>query len=148
MEALKHENSLDPLFIAWKNRSIEFMKAYQEQNVEKMLSNCSPDCTISFNPLGEAGKGNVHETGKAIWESLIDCFPSLDNTINAVIKENSSIKCEVTIRGRQEKDFGELKSKGHSFEEDHIFIFKINIAGYIKDISIYWDHENFINQLS
>ncbi|NND10030.1 MAG: hypothetical protein HKN96_02370 [Flavobacteriaceae bacterium] len=148
MEALKHKNQQDPLFIAWKNRSVEFMKAYQDQSVKSMLANCSKDCQIAFNPLGQQGKGNVHEVGKAIWVSLIDSFPSLDNTINAVIKENDSIRCEVTIHGKQEKDFGDLKTKGHAFEEDHIFIFKMDDKGFINDISIYWNHENFIKQLT
>lgn len=147
MEALKHDHQ-DPLFIAWKNRSVDFMKAYQEQNVAEMLANCSDSCQVQFHPLGDAGKGNVHEVGKAIWTSLIDCFPSLDNTVNAVTKENGSIKCDVTIRGKQAKDFGGLVSKGNSFEEDHIFIFKMDDTGRICDLSISWDHDNFVDQLT
>ena len=147
MEALKR-NYQDPLFIAWKNRSVKFMKAYQEQDVQKMLDSCSENCQVTFNPLGEQGTGNVHQVGKAIWSSLIDCFPSLDNTINAVTQEDGKIKCEVTIHGRQEKDFGQLVSKGNPFSEDHIFIFKMDVAGFISEISIFWDHESFVRQLS
>lgn len=147
MEALKHDQQ-EPLFISWKNRSINFMKAYQEQNVEKMLNNCSSSGLVSFLPLGEAGKGEIHEKGKAIWTMLIDCFPSINNTINSVTTGNGHVECEVTIRGKQEKDFGELPSIGKSFEEDHIFIFKIDDKGFIDNITIDWDHNNFVKQLS
>ncbi len=147
MKALKHEN-LDPLFIAWKNRTVDFMKAYQEQNVEKMLSNCSADCTVAFLPLGESGKGNVNEVGKAIWSNIIDCFPTIDNTVNSVVLENGNVRCEASVRGKQVKDFAGLVSKGYTFIEDHIFIFKLDEAGVIENISINWDHESLVRQLT
>lgn len=147
MEALKNNPQEQSLAISWKNRSIDFIKAYQEQNVKKMLENCSENGLVSFLPLGKDGSGKIHETGKAIWTSLIDSFPTLDNTINSVVTENGRVKCDVTIRGKQEKDFGGLPSLGKSFEEDHIFIFKIDDDGFIDDISINWNHSNFVSQL-
>ncbi|MFH6605058.1 ester cyclase [Maribacter algicola] len=148
MEALKDNPQEQPLSISWKNRSVDFMKAYQDQNVQKMLDNCSKKGTISFLPLGEDGKGKIHETGKAIWTALIDSFPTIDNTINSVVTENGKVKCDVTIRGKQEKDFGGLPTRGKSFEEDHIFIFKIDSDGFIDDLTINWNHSNFVKQLS
>lgn len=148
MEALKHDPKESPLSIAWKNRSVNFMKAYQEQDVQKMLENCSANGTVSFLPLGDEGKGKIQEKGKAIWSALIDSFPTIDNTINSVVTENGSVKCNVTIRGRQEKPFGGLDSKGLSFEEDHIFIFKMDDSGHIDDITINWNHTNFVKQLA
>jgi ketosteroid isomerase-like protein len=148
MEALKNNPQDRLLSISWKNRSVDFMKAYQEQDIKKMLDNCSENGTVSFLPLGEDGKGKIQETGKAIWSALIDSFPTIDNTINSVVTENRGVKCDVTIRGKQEKDFGELPSRGKSFEEDHIFIFKIDDDGFIDEISINWNHNNFIKQLT
>ena len=147
MEALNHKQT-DELFISWKNRTIDFMQAYQEQNVAAMLENCSIDCEVNFLPLGENGKGRAQETGKAIWTSLIDCFPNIDNTVHSVVSEDGNVKCEVTIWGKQEKDFAGLKSKGNTFEEDHIFIFKMDEAGYIQSIAVSWNHESFVKQLS
>ncbi len=148
MEALKNNPQEQPLSISWKNRSVDFMKAYQEQDVAKMLQNCSENGTVAFLPLGEDGKGKIHETGKAIWTGLIDSFPTIDNTINSVVTENGKVKCDVTIRGKQEKDFGGLPSRGKSFEEDHIFIFKIDDDGFIDEITINWNHTNFVAQLA
>ncbi len=148
MEALKNNSQEQPLSISWKNRSVDFIRAYQEQDVQKMLENCSENGSVSFLPMGENGKGQIWETGKTIWSALIDSFPSLDNTINSVITENGKVKCDVTIRGTQEKDFGNLPSRGKSFEEDHIFIFKIDDAGFIDDITINWNHTSLVSQLS
>ena len=30
--------------------------------------------------MGDAGKGKIYETGKAIWGALMDAFPDIDNT--------------------------------------------------------------------
>ena len=146
MKPLKSQ-PLDSLFLSWKNRCVDFMKAYQEQNVAKMLSHCNDNCKVEFIPLGDQGKGLAKQTGRAIWESLIDCFPTIDNTINSSIREDHSVKCEVTIWGKQSKDFAGIKSKGNQFEEEHIFIFKIDQSGLIDCISVNWDHESFVRQL-
>lgn len=147
MKALKHGN-LDTLFVSWKNRTVDFMKAYQEQNVDQMLTNCGDNCTVAFIPLGADGKGNVHQVGKAIWNNIIECFPTIDNTVNSVVEENGNIRCEASIRGKQVKDFAGLASKGCTFEEDHIFIFKMDESGVIEDISINWNHESLVRQLT
>lgn len=148
MEALKKEAHLDPLFLLWKNRTVNFMKAYQEQNVDEMLANCTPDCTVAFLPLGDTGKGNIHEVGKATWSAIIASFPTIDNTVNSVVMENGDIRCEASITGKQVKDFAGLVSKGNTFEEEHIFIFKMNDAGAITSVSVNWDHESLVKQLS
>lgn len=142
------KQQVDPLFLSWKNVCVDFMKAYQEQDVDNMLSFCSPDCTVAFIPLGDNGRGSVHEIGKQIWTGLIESFPTIDNTINTTIRDDQSVKCEVLIFGKQAKDFAGLISKGKAFEEEHIFIFKVNEASKIKDIQIDWDHDSFVRQLS
>lgn len=136
------------LFLSWKNRSIDFMKAYQDQHVDKMLQFCSPGCNVSFLPLGDGGKGNAHIVGKNIWSALIDCFPNIDNTVHNAVHDNGDVRCEVTIFGKQEKDFGDLISQGKEFEEDHIFIFRVNDDGYIESITVDWNHDNFVRQLT
>jgi len=146
MEPIK-QTLKDPLFLAWKNRCIDFMKAYQDQEINKMLSHCAASCEVEFIPLGDQGKGLANETGRAIWSSLIECFPTIDNTVHSSVKDNSSVRCEVTIWGQQTKDFAGLVSKGKTFEEEHIFIFKVNEDGLIQKISVDWDHESFVRQL-
>ncbi len=145
MKPLKQHH--ESLFLAYKNKSIDFMKAYQEQNVDKMLSYCAPDCQVQFQPLGDQGSGNVHLVGKNIWSSLIDCFPTIDNTVHNATNDNGRVHCEVSIWGKQAKDFAGLSSKGNEFEEDHIFIFKVSDDGMIQEITINWDHDSFVQQL-
>lgn len=148
MNTVRKKIEQDSLFLSWKNRTVEFMKAYQEQDVDNMLSNCAQDCTVAFLPMGSEGKGNVHKVGRAIWSAIIEAFPTIDNTINSVVLENGDIRCEASIAGKQVKDFAGLVSKGNTFEEEHIFIFKMDEAGRITAIMVDWNHESLVEQLS
>jgi steroid delta-isomerase-like uncharacterized protein len=135
--------------LSLKNACVSFMFAYQQRNVEKMLSFCDPAGEVNFRPLGDSGKGKIGELGRAVWSSLIDCFPDIDNTVDAAIaEEGDSIRCQVVIRGTQAKDFAGITSKGKSFDSDHIFIFHLNNDGKIDRIEISWDHADFQRQLS
>ena len=138
----QHELSL-------KNACVQFMFAYQQRNVDKMLSFCNPAGEIHFLPLGENGKGKIGELGKALWTSLIDCFPDIDNTLDAAVaEEENTVRCQVVIRGTQEKDFAGIPNKGKHFDSDHIFIFHLNPDNKIDSIRINWDHADFQKQLS
>lgn len=133
-----------------KGTCIEFFSAYQDFDLDRMLSLCSAECQVSFVPLGEAGKGSIHETGKAIWASIMDSFPNLDNTVRSQTYQEAdrSVSCVVTIFGKQEKAFAELPSKGNEFDSDHIFIFRFNEQGKITHLTISWDHARFVRQLT
>lgn len=134
--------------LSLKNACVEFMFAYQQRNVEKMLSFCNPEGTVYFEPLGEAGHGKIFELGKGLWSGLIDCFPNIDNTLDAAVAEDeSTVRCQVVIRGTQIKDFADVPNKGLSFDSDHIFIFRLNPDNKIDSIHINWDHTDFKKQL-
>lgn len=134
--------------LSLKNACVKFMFAYQQKNVEKMLSFCDSQGTIFFTPLGNAGKGTIGELGRQIWSGLIDSFPDIDNTVEAAIAEDGeSVRCQVVISGTQAKDFAGIVSKGKRFDSDHIFIFHLNPENKINDIRISWDHEDFQRQL-
>jgi len=68
METVSQQQSL-----SLKNKCVEFMFAYQQKNLSKMLSFCDLQGTVEFQSLGEAGTGKIGELGKAIWGSLIEC---------------------------------------------------------------------------
>jgi hypothetical protein len=141
---LKQEEKL-----SLKNACVEFMFAYQQKNLEKMLSLCNPNGVVEFVPLGEAGKGRIAELGKAIWGALIECFPDIDNTLDAAVAEDEhTVRCQVVIRGTQAKDFADIKNEGKHFDSDHIFIFRLNDNNKIEHINITWNHEDFKRQLS
>ena len=134
--------------LSLKNACVEFMFAYQQRNVEKMLSFCDPKGAVHFEPLGDAGKGTIGDLGKAIWTTLIDCFPDIDNTLDAAVAEGDNIvRCQVVIRGTQAKDFANIPNKGLRFDSDHIFIFHINNENKIDSIRVSWNHGDFMKQL-
>ena len=125
------------------------MFAYQQKDVDKMLSFCDPDGTVEFKPLGAAGVGKIGELGRAIWESLIQSFPDIDNTLDAAVADDTrTVRCQVVITGTQKKDFAGIKSNGKRFDSDHIFIFHLNEENRIDYISVEWDHADFQRQLA
>ena len=135
--------------ITVKNTCVQFLLAYQQQDLGKMLQCCDPEGEVDFEPLGEAGKGKIHELGKAIWTALIESFPDIDNTLDAAVSEDEqTVRCQVVIRGTQAKDFAGIQSKGKHFDSDHIFIFRMNTENKITQIQISWDHADFSRQLS
>jgi hypothetical protein len=132
-----------------KNACVQFMFAYQQRDVEKMLSFCDPDGEVYFKPLGEAGRGQLGQLGRGLWSALIDAFPDIDNTLDAAVAEDeNTVRCQVVIRGTQAKDFANIPSKGQHFESDHIFIFHLNDNNKIDAIQIEWPHEDFVRQLT
>lgn len=146
--SIQQQDSIDVL--AKKGTCIEFFSAYQDMDVERMLSLCEPDSTIAFVPLGQDYSGKIHEVGKAVWEALMNAFPNLDNTVKGqqYNETKDSVTCQVVIFGKQEKEFAGLAPKGNSFDSEHIFIFRFNEEGKISDLIITWDHESFVSQLS
>ncbi|HEX6181815.1 MAG TPA: hypothetical protein VFZ47_11265 [Chitinophagaceae bacterium] len=134
--------------LSLKNACVEFMFAYQQRNVDKMLSFCNLDGEVWFMPLGEAGRGKIGELARSIWNSLIDSFPDIDNTVDATIAgDDESVRCQVVISGTQAKDFAGIVNKGKHFDSDHIFIFHLDEKNRIDRLHISWDHEDFQRQL-
>ncbi len=143
----QHE-SLDAL--SKKGTSIEFFSAYQDMDLDRMLSLCDVNGTIAFEPLGDPFKGKIHEVGKGLWSAIMDAFPNLDNTVQAQTYDEATdiVTCQVIIFGTQEKEFAGMPSKGKDFDAEHIFIFRFNEHGKITDLKINWDHEAFVKQLT
>lgn len=146
METTKISSSIAEL--TRKGTCVEFFSAYQELDTNRMVSLATPDATVWFEPLGEDGKGLFREFGKAVWELLMDCFPDIDNTIDSMYAEGDSIICKVVIFGTQEKEFMGLPSKGLKFNSEHIFVFKFDENDKITSLTIDWNHESFVAQLS
>jgi SnoaL-like polyketide cyclase len=131
-----------------KGSAINFMFTYAEQDMETMMSLCDTEGEVWFKPLGEGGRGKIGELGKGLWTALIDSFPDLNNTVDsAALDSDGNVRCQVTIRGKQAKDFAGIKCQDQQFDSDHIFIFKHNPNGKINSIHIQWDHADFQKQL-
>jgi len=133
-----------------KGSCIEFFSAYQDFDLERMLALFSPEAIVEFIPLAEAGKGKVQEVGRGIWSALMDSFPNLDNTVRSQVfnEADNSVSCVVSIFGKQEKDFASIPTKGKDFDSEHIFIFRFNNEGRISYLSVNWNHEAFVEQLT
>ncbi|HEX2536169.1 MAG TPA: nuclear transport factor 2 family protein [Chitinophagaceae bacterium] len=143
-----HLNTQQQQEIRIKNAAVQFMFAYQQRSVEKMLRLCDPEGAIRFHPLGENGTGTIGTLGRQLWTALIDCFPDIDNTLDAAVAEDArTVRCQVVIRGTQAKDFAGIENKGRHFDSDHIFIFRLNEEGRIDSIEVDWNHADFCKQL-
>lgn len=136
--------------LAKKGTCIEFFSAYQDFDINRMLGLCSPAGEVFFEPLGDAGKGKIYETGKAIWSALMDSFPDLDNTVHSQTYNpaQNSVTCSVVIFGKQQKEILGIPAKGLRFDSEHIFIFRFDDQGKIDKININWDNESFVKQLT
>jgi len=137
-----------PITDITKSPCIDFMFAYADHDLNKMMSLCDTDGEVWFKSLGEAGRGTIGELGKTIWTMLIDSFPNIENTVHAAIaEEDGTIRCQVLIEGTQAKDFADVPNQGQRFSSDHIFIFRLNEQGLIEQIHIEWNHADFKKQL-
>ncbi len=137
-----------PHFSVSKNICVDFMKAYQDQEVEAMILLCNDKATVHFKPLGEHGLGTVRQLGRNLWSSLIDCFPDIGNTVHSIVSEEGNVLCRVSIAGTQLKEFAGIPSHGGRFDSEHIFVFELDDDHQIKHIDISWDHDDFVNQLA
>ena len=134
--------------MAKKGPCIDFMFAYTDHDVEKMLSYCDPQGEVHFKPMGEDGRGTIAELGKNMWTALIDAFPNIESTVHASIADGDKVRCQVLIKGTQAKAFAGIESKGNGFDSDHVFVFQLNEEDKINQIHIEWDHADFERQLT
>ena len=129
--------------------ALQFFEAYNQGNIDRMLSLFTNDSIVSFIPMGENGKGKVKELGQAIWGMLLKSFPNIKNElIKSKIDESGNLICELKFTGKQVADFADLKNNDKEFDTDHIFIFKFDGQGLIGEMSVTWDHDDFCRQLS
>lgn len=145
---IKTQETLDGL--SKKGTCIEFFSAYQDMDIERMLSLCDVNGEVAFVPLGESYQGKIYEVGKAVWSALMDSFPNLDNTVmhQRFDEAANSVTCQVVIFGTQKKEFAGLPAKDNDFDSEHIFIFRFNDEGKIVELNVNWDHDAFVNQLT
>src|SRR5437879_5019309 len=81
-----------------------FFAAYNAHDVERMLELCDRDAQLRYIPMGSQGRGKVHELGKTIWSSLIDCLPDLRIRVQSIFGDERNAAAEVIIGGTQQKD--------------------------------------------
>ncbi|MBO0933349.1 ester cyclase [Fibrella aquatilis] len=127
--------------------ALAFFTAYDDLDTARMINLAAPDATVHFLPLGKDGVGTFWEFGKAVWDSLIDCFPDISNTVDSLSAEGNTVTANVSIGGTQAKEFMGIASKGFRFDSDHVFVFTFNEADQIQSLTINWDGASFAQQL-
>lgn len=130
-----------------KGACLAFFTAYDDLDTARMIGLAAPDATVHFLPLGEGGLGTFWEFGKTVWDSLIDSFPDISNTVDSLSAEGDTVTANVTIGGTQTKEFLGIPNKGLRFDSDHIFVFRFNDADQIQSLTINWDAASFARQL-
>ncbi|MBN8822170.1 MULTISPECIES: ester cyclase [unclassified Spirosoma] len=145
METLKQESVAE---LTRKGACLAFFEAYSNLDVARMINLATPDATVHFIPLGNDGKGTFWEFGKNVWQLIMDCFPNVDNTVDAITAEGDLVTCLVTISGTQANEFLGIPSKGHTFNSDHVFVFRFDPSDRITHVDINWDSARFASQLS
>ena len=133
--------------LSHKGACLAFFSAYDNLDIARMIGLAMPNAEVHFLPLGEDGKGLFWSFGKTVWDSLIESFPDLSNTINSFHTEGEKVRANVTICGTQAKDFLGIKNKGLSFNSDHVFVFEFNENGNIQNMTVDWDHAGLVQQL-
>ncbi|MDG5817578.1 nuclear transport factor 2 family protein [Natronococcus sp. A-GB7] len=131
-----------------KDTAREFFEAYDDQDVERMASLATEDAEVRYVPLGEDGRGSVHEVGTATWSALIDAFPDFHNEVEWITEdENGDAFIRVFIGGTQEQELWGIPSRGEECWIDHLFILRGNDDDEITAIVAYWDNVTFLEQV-
>ncbi|RMG58266.1 MAG: nuclear transport factor 2 family protein [Bacteroidetes bacterium] len=137
-----------PLTLAQNQTVMQFMAAYNAGDVPAMLALFAPAGTVLYAPLGESGFGPAREVGKAIWELVMGSFAPLHGElITSELTEAGEIMCRLRISGTQVQDFGEIPNRGLSFQEDHIFVFRLDPDHRIAHLKTVWNHDSLRRQL-
>jgi ketosteroid isomerase-like protein len=145
MQTLQQESLTD---LTRKGTCLEFFSAYQDLETDRMAGLATPDATVWFTPLGEAGKGTYAEKGIGTWAYFMDCFPDIDNTVDTLDIEGDEVTCRVVIFGTQAKECVGIANQGLRFNSDHVFVFRFDADDKITNVNVTWDHDSFVRQLT
>jgi hypothetical protein len=98
---------------ARKAPALNFFPPIRTWDLDRMLSLCDVNGTISFVPLGDPFKGKIHKVGKGLWSAIMESFPNLDNTVKSqqFDEATDTVTCKVVIFGTQEKNLPACQAK-------------------------------------
>jgi len=145
METIQQESLTE---LTRKGTCLEFFSAYQDLETDRMAGLATPNATVSFLPLGEAGNGSYHDLGLNTWAYFMDCFPDIDNTVDTLTTDGNEVTCRVAIFGTQAKECVGIANQGLRFNSDHVFVFQFDNDDKITHVSVNWDHDSFVKQLT
>ncbi|WP_427896026.1 nuclear transport factor 2 family protein [Kribbella sp. GL6] len=133
----------------------EFFDRYRGHDVQGMAELCSINADFSYPPFELWGKqrvlrgdGKVGTVGKAIWAGLINSFPDLTNVVHSVTaNDDGDVVAQIDISGTQRSPWGYVLPQGKTYDEPHLFIFRIGDDGLISSITAYWNNGAISRQL-
>ncbi|SFP19696.1 nuclear transport factor 2 family protein [Amycolatopsis rubida] len=132
-----------------------FFAAYRDQDVNAMVTLCTPGADFHYVPFEMWGKqrvlrgdGKVRTIGKPMWVGLIGAFPDLTNTVKTITADaHGDVAAEVVIGGTQAGPWGVIAPRGRVFSEPHLFVLHVDEDGLIDSITAYWDNASIYRQL-
>ncbi|WP_299530606.1 ester cyclase [Ulvibacterium sp.] len=125
-----------------------FFGAYNNHNLDEMISLCIDEATFNYVPYRELGKGMVEPKGTSIWRAIIDAFPDFKVLVEDIkITTSGDVIVEAVLGGTQSKDLFGIPNTGKHQACPHLFILKFNDFGRIRHIKGYWDNDTIYAQL-
>jgi steroid delta-isomerase-like uncharacterized protein len=133
----------------------KFFDSYRARDVDAMVDACSDSASFRYVPFEMWGRqrvvhgdGKVRTVGKVLWTGLIDSFPDLTNEVTHIYPgDGGTVAAEVVIRGTQAKVWATIEPRGKAFAVRHLFLFRVDAAGRIEDVTAYWDGADMSRQL-
>ena len=114
--------------------------------VAEILGMMTPEATVSLVPLNRHGP--MAADGASYLRELARSFPDLLVRVRRLFVTGDNIAvAEITIDGKQARDFGIIVCAGGRYELPHLFVFHVTGDGLIDDIVAYWDNAAWKKQL-
>lgn len=128
---------------------LSFFSAFEDGNVERMVSLCAPDAAVHFEPFGDSFSGSVEGIGKIVWGAFVESFPDLKVDLQDIRWDNTGTMayCQVRVKGTQLYPFIGIHQTGHNLKITQHFHLVFDEMTNINIIRVRWNHDEFVQQL-
>ena len=128
---------------------LAFFSAFEDGNVERMVSLCAKDAAIDFEPFGDSFSGSVEGIGRIVWKAFAESFPDLKIDLKDISwhKEGQEASCSVHLQGTLLYPFIGIMHTGNNLSIDQQFYLTFNESSLIHTLRVRWNHEEFVKQL-
>ena len=129
---------------------LAFFSAFEDSNIERMITLCTQDAVIDFEPFGDSFSGTVEGIGRIVWTAFIESFPDMKVTLQDISWNGTGTvaHCAITIRGTQLYPFIGIAKTGRNLSILQQFYLEFDLESKIKVIRVRWNHEDFVKQLT
>ena len=119
----------------------KFFAAYDEHDVDAMLSFCAAGAQGRYLPYGKKSVMPLRGGLEQIWRGLLQAVPDFGVEIDEMIQaEGNIIVVQALLGGTMPADVPGLVTKGKSDRIAHAYIIRYNKDGKITRLDCYWDN--------